>query len=78
MGPSGVGKSHLAQALGHEACRRGYEVLFLSASRMLAQLSAGRADGTYERKLAALTRPRRRHLRAQARGADPAAPAHPR
>ena len=57
VGPSGVGKSHLAQALGHEACRRGYEVLFLSASRMLAQLAAGRADGSYERKLAALTRP---------------------
>jgi DNA replication protein DnaC len=57
VGPSGVGKSHLAQALGHEACRRGYEVLFLTASRMLAQLAAGRADGTYERKLAALTRP---------------------
>jgi DNA replication protein DnaC len=52
-----VGKSHLAQALGHEACRRGYEILFLPASRMLAQLASGRADGTYERKLSALTRP---------------------
>ncbi len=32
VGPAGVGKSHLAQALGHEACRRGYDVLFMPAS----------------------------------------------
>ena len=57
VGPAGVGKSHLAQALGHEACRRGYEVLFLTAARALAQLAAGRADGTFERRLAALARP---------------------
>jgi DNA replication protein DnaC len=57
VGPSGVGKSHLAQAIGHEACRRGYEVLFLPASRALAQLAAGRADNSYERRLAALVRP---------------------
>src|SRR6516165_7472152 len=29
-GPTGVGKSHLAQALAHEACRRGHEVLFIN------------------------------------------------
>jgi DNA replication protein DnaC len=57
VGPAGVGKSHLAQALGHEACRRGYDVLFLPAARALAQLAAGRADGTYERRLAAFARP---------------------
>jgi DNA replication protein DnaC len=57
VGPAGVGKSHLAQALGHEACRRGYDVLFMPAARALAQLVAGRADGSYERRLAALTRP---------------------
>ena len=47
QGPAGVGKSHLAQALGHEACRRGFDVLFTSTSRMLAHLHGGRADGTY-------------------------------
>jgi DNA replication protein DnaC len=57
VGPAGVGKSHLAQAMGHEACRRGYDVVFLPAARALAQLAAGRADGTYERRLAALARP---------------------
>lgn len=57
QGPAGVGKSHLAQALGHEACRRGCDVLFTSASRLLAHLHGGRADGTYERRLASYLRP---------------------
>lgn len=38
-GPTGVGKSHLAQALAHEACRRGFEVLFVSTAKMLAHLA---------------------------------------
>lgn len=57
QGPAGVGKSHLAQALGHEACRRGYDVIFANASRLLAHLHGGRADGTYERRLLSYTRP---------------------
>jgi len=56
-GPTGVGKSHLAQALGHEACRRGYDVLFVSAPRLLQHLNGGRADGTYERRLQTYLRP---------------------
>jgi DNA replication protein DnaC len=56
VGPSGVGKSHIAQALGHEACRRGYDVLFSSMTKMLENLGGGRADGTYERRLAAYVR----------------------
>ena len=57
QGPTGVGKSHLAQALGHEACRRGYDVLFIPAARMLGNLHGGRADGSYERRLLTYTRP---------------------
>lgn len=57
VGPTGVGKSHLCQAIGHQACRRGYDVLTLAFSRMLGQLRAARADGTYERKLQNLLRP---------------------
>ncbi len=56
-GPTGVGKSHLAQALAHEACRRGYEVLFVNTAKMLAHLAGGRADGTHEQRLARYTRP---------------------
>jgi DNA replication protein DnaC len=57
VGPSGVGKSHLAQALGHEACRRGYDVVFTPVAKMLSALHGGRADGTYDRRLATFLRP---------------------
>lgn len=57
VGPAGVGKSHLAHALGHEACRRGRDVVFTRTSAMLAHIHAGRADGTYERRVAAYQRP---------------------
>ncbi len=54
VGPSGVGKSHLACALGHEACRRGIDVLFRRTYALLKWLGSGRADGTFERKLKSL------------------------
>lgn len=57
VGQTGTGKSHLSQALGHEACRKGFDVLYLNAAKMLTQLHAGRADGSYERRLLALVRP---------------------
>jgi len=57
LGPAGVGKSHLAQALGHEACRRGHDVVFAKTGAMLSHIHAGRADGTYERRLASYQRP---------------------
>src|SRR5574341_259047 len=56
-GPTGTGKSHLCQALGHEACRRGYEVLFVSTAKLLAQLAGGRADGTLGHRLTKALRP---------------------
>jgi DNA replication protein DnaC len=57
-GPSGVGKSHLAQALGHEACRQGYDVVFVTTHKiMLQHLNGGRADGSYERRLETYLRP---------------------
>ena len=56
-GPTGVGKSHLAQALGHEACRRDYDTIFVGTHKMLAHLNGGRADGTYDRRLATYLRP---------------------
>lgn len=57
VGQTGTGKSHLSQALGHEACRKGFDVLYLNAAKMLTALHAGRADGSFERRLQALVRP---------------------
>jgi DNA replication protein DnaC len=56
-GPTGVGKTHLAQALAHEACRRGYDVLFVNTHRMLRFINGGRADGTLDRRLQVYLRP---------------------
>jgi DNA replication protein DnaC len=50
-GPVGVGKSHLALALGHEAVRRGFEVRYLTVSRLFGSLEAARADLSRERLL---------------------------
>ncbi len=48
-GPTGVGKSHLATAIGYEAITRNLRVLSFPAHRLLARLLASRADGTYSR-----------------------------
>lgn len=54
-GPCGVGKSWLACALGHKACRDDFSVLYKRLPRMFAELETGRADGRYPRLLRALT-----------------------
>src|SRR5919198_1708374 len=50
-GPVGVGKTHLAEALGHQACRQGHRVLFTKTSRLLSDLGGGHADGTWDGRL---------------------------
>lgn len=56
-GPVGVGKSMIAQALGHQACRRGHNVAFTKTSRLLADLAGGHADRSFESRLARWARP---------------------
>jgi DNA replication protein DnaC len=56
-GPVGVGKTHIACALGHQAIRAGHEVRFAKTSRILADLAGGHADGTWDRRLRAWARP---------------------
>jgi len=55
LGQAGVGKSHIAQALGHRACRAGYSVLYSAARDLLKQLQAGRADNSHDKRLARLS-----------------------
>lgn len=57
VGPVGVGKTFLAHALGHIACRRGHSVLALRSDRMLKTLKHARLDNSYDaevRKLIAV------------------------
>ena len=55
-GPTGVGKSYLACALAHKACREGYRALYLRAPRLFDDLAMAKADGRYRKILAAYTR----------------------
>jgi DNA replication protein DnaC len=53
-GPTGTGKSHLAHALAFEALKQGHSVLLRPAQRLLTDLHAARADGTYRRRFSKL------------------------
>ena len=46
-GPTGIGKSYLACALGHKACLEGYSVLYLRLPRLFEELRLAKADGRY-------------------------------
>ena len=50
-GPSGVGKSYLAQALGNQACLDGLKVVYSNTARLFAKLKLSRVDGTYIKEL---------------------------
>jgi DNA replication protein DnaC len=50
-GPSGVGKSYLAQAIGNQACLMGHRTLYANTSRLLSRLRLSKLDGTYLREL---------------------------
>jgi len=54
VGPSGVGKSWLACALGHRACRDNFSVLYQRIPRLFSDLALARGDGRYARLMRAL------------------------
>jgi DNA replication protein DnaC len=55
-GPTGVGKSYVACALGQKACRDGYSVVYRRASRLFDEMAQARADGTYPHLLRRLAK----------------------
>lgn len=56
IGPTGVGKSYLACALAHKACREGYSVQYHRVTKLLHELGIARGDGRYLRLLKSLSR----------------------
>ena len=50
-GKAGVGKTYLACALAHKACREGYSALYLRVPRLFRDLAIARGDGNYEKLL---------------------------
>ncbi len=58
LGPPGVGKTHLAVALGLKAIEAGYRVLFASAAHLIATLTKAHTEGRLDEKLKLYTTPR--------------------
>ena len=58
LGPPGVGKTHLAIALGLAAAGRRYSVKFTTAARLVASLVEARGSGSFTRRLGGFCRPR--------------------
>ena len=56
IGPTGIGKSWLACALGHKACRENLSVLYHRVPRLFTALALARGDGRYAKLLRALSR----------------------
>lgn len=55
-GATGVGKSHIASALGNEACIKGYKTMYFNVGKLLTYLKMKRADGSYLREIEKLER----------------------
>ena len=55
-GPAGIGKSWIACALAHSACRNGHSASYRRTPRLLTDLAIARADGTYSKLLASLAK----------------------
>jgi DNA replication protein DnaC len=55
-GPTGVGKTWVACALGHQACREGYSVLYRRLPRLLQELSIAKGDGRYPKLMTSLAK----------------------
>ena len=50
-GPTGVGKSFLGSALGHQACQSGHKTLYFNTQKLFSRLKMLKADGSYSREL---------------------------
>jgi len=55
-GSTGIGKSHLATALGHQACTLGFKVYYANMAKLFSKLKMGKADGSYTREIARIER----------------------
>ena len=55
-GATGVGKSHLASALGNEACIRGYKTMYFNIGKLISSLKMKRADGSYIKEIEKIER----------------------
>ena len=50
-GSTGIGKSYVASAIGHQACILGYKVFYASTPKLFAKLKMAKADGSYMKEI---------------------------
>ena len=55
-GSTGIGKSYLATALGHQACTLGFKVYYANIGKLFSRLKMGKADGSYIREISKIER----------------------
>lgn len=55
-GSTGIGKSYIASAIGHQACMMGYRVFYASTPKLFAKLKMAKADGSYVKELLRIER----------------------
>lgn len=55
-GSTGIGKSYVASAIGHQACSLGYRVLYQHSTKMFSKLKMAKADGSYMKEIAKIER----------------------
>ena len=55
-GSTGIGKSYIASAIGHQACSKGYKVFYANIAKLFAKLKMAKADGSYIKELARIER----------------------
>jgi DNA replication protein DnaC len=55
-GSTGIGKSHIATALGHQACTLGFKVYYANMAKLFSKLKMGKADGSYIREISRIER----------------------
>jgi len=55
-GSTGIGKSHVATALGHQACTLGFKVYYANMAKLFSKLKMGKADGSYMREISKIER----------------------
>lgn len=55
-GSTGIGKSYIASAIGHQACSLGYRVLYQHSTKLFGRMKIAKADGSYLKELAKIER----------------------
>ncbi len=53
-GSTGIGKSFIATAIGHQACLLGYKTMYFNASKLFSQLKMAKGDGSYSKEIKAI------------------------